>query len=191
MAYRICLKEVEGIWFGVALSENGRIKASNFYKERKDIIRSIVGKLPFGSCFSEEKAEGAALDILRSMSLVYEGKPVDGVFEFELKELPSFTRRALLVTLSIPHGRVATYSGIAKALGDEGAARAVGNAEASNPFAPLVPCHRVVAFDLSLGGYGGGLEMKRAILEREGIIFLGEHISRECLWKPKEFKSSC
>lgn len=190
MVYRIFLKEIGGVWFGAALCDDGRIKASNFYRERRDVVRSVLGKLPFGTCFSEEKTEGVALDILRSMSRIYEGKPTQGIFKFDMDGLPSFTHRALLLTESIPSGRVATYGGIAEALGDKGAARAVGNAEASNPFAPLVPCHRVIASDLSLGGYGGGLEVKRAILEREGVFFVGGRISRECLWKPKEVLKS-
>ena len=73
--------------------------------------------------------------------------------------------KGLKTTLQIPLGYVASYGAIAKAVG--GSPRAVGNVMASNPFAPIVPCHRVVKSDLSLGGYGGGLRVKVELLSRE------------------------
>ena len=72
----------------------------------------------------------------------------------------------MLRTVSqIPVGYVASYSGVAHAVG--GGARAVGNVMANNPFAPIVPCHRVVTSGLGLGGYGGGLQVKFEFLKRE------------------------
>ena len=56
-------------------------------------------------------------------------------------------------------------------LGKSNGARAVGNALANNPFPLIVPCHRAIRSDRHLGGYQGGLEMKRALLETEGIAF--------------------
>ncbi len=67
--------------------------------------------------------------------------------------------------MQIPLGYVTSYGAIAKAVG--GSPRAVGNVMASNPFAPIVPCHRVVKSDLTLGGYGGGLKVKVELLSRE------------------------
>lgn len=185
--YRIYVDEVGGVWFAVALGDDERIAASGFScKGRRDVISSILESLPVDSSFSEAKPDGKALDILRSMHLIYEGKPVKQEFKFDMDRLPSFTKRALLMTYRIPRGYVSTYGGIAEALGDKAAARAVGNAEASNPFAPLVPCHRVVDSDLGLGGYGGGLDVKRAILEREGVVFTGNSVSRASLWISKK-----
>ena len=71
----------------------------------------------------------------------------------------------LEVTSLVPTGYVASYGSIAKAAG--GSPRAVGNVMARNPFAPLVPCHRVVSSDFTLGGYGGGLDAKLDFLVRE------------------------
>lgn len=184
------MEEIGGIWFGVALGNDERIVASSFScKGRKDVVSNILENLPVGSSFSEAKAEGKALDMLRSIHRIYEGKTIKHKFKFDIDRLPPFTREALLLTCRIPHGSVATYGGIAEALGDKTAARAVGNAEATNPFAPIVPCHRVVDSSLGLGGYGGGLDVKRAILEREGVIFIGDRISRRSLWIPKESKA--
>lgn len=69
----------------------------------------------------------------------------------------------------IPKGKVTTYKIIAEKLGIK-AYRAVGLACAKNPFAPKVPCHRVVASDGSLGGYSGGLKKKTSLLVKEGIV---------------------
>lgn len=70
--------------------------------------------------------------------------------------------------MTIPFGSVATYQDIAFAVGRPRAYRAVGNANGRNPFPIFVPCHRVVA-ESGLGGYGGGLHVKRALLALEGI----------------------
>jgi O-6-methylguanine DNA methyltransferase len=73
------------------------------------------------------------------------------------------------VVCSIPAGSAMTYSAVAASAGRPGAFRAVGAALARNPFAPLIPCHRVVGSDGSLRGYRGGLEMKRRLLRAEGF----------------------
>ena len=67
----------------------------------------------------------------------------------------------------IPYGETATYSEIARAIGHPKAFRAVGNANAANPLSLVIPCHRVVATGGRLGGYGGGLPMKRQLLMME------------------------
>ncbi|KAE8390201.1 6-O-methylguanine DNA methyltransferase [Aspergillus alliaceus] len=86
-------------------------------------------------------------------------------------------RRVYLALLSIPRGRWTTYSALAKHL--HSSARAIGTAMRTNPFAPDVPCHRVLAADGSLGGYMGAgpasgsanLARKRTMLEDEGVEF--------------------
>ena len=71
----------------------------------------------------------------------------------------------------IPRGRVKTYSQVAKGIGKPLAARAVANAIGKNPYAPKIPCHRVIRSDGSLGGYSGkgGVKTKRFLLKKEGI----------------------
>jgi methylated-DNA-[protein]-cysteine S-methyltransferase len=83
----------------------------------------------------------------------------------------SFRRTVLSAERTIPRGRVASYSGLALHIGRPRAARAVGTALARNPFPIVIPCHRTVRTDGSLGGFGGGLDMKRALLEMEGVGF--------------------
>jgi AraC family transcriptional regulator of adaptative response/methylated-DNA-[protein]-cysteine methyltransferase len=69
----------------------------------------------------------------------------------------------------IPAGETRSYADIAAAIGQPGAVRAVGTANGANPVAVLVPCHRVIRSDGSLGGYAGGLERKKILLEAEGV----------------------
>ena len=71
----------------------------------------------------------------------------------------------------IPRGSVRTYSQVAKDIGKPSAIRAVANAIGKNPYAPKIPCHRVIRSDGSLGGYSGkgGLKTKRFLLKKEGI----------------------
>ncbi len=68
----------------------------------------------------------------------------------------------------IPPGETRSYADIAAAIGEPGAVRAVGTANGSNPVAILVPCHRVIRSDGTLGGYAGGLDRKRKLLAAEG-----------------------
>lgn len=82
-----------------------------------------------------------------------------------------FQQKVLHAEYTIPRGRVSTYQLIAKHLGHPKATRAVGTALAMNPFPILIPCHRVIRSNQTLGGYQGGLKMKRALLEMEGIPF--------------------
>jgi methylated-DNA-[protein]-cysteine S-methyltransferase len=104
------------------------------------------------------------------IGLLLKGEAVD--FDLEILDLgqcSDFQRRVLLAEHRIPRGWVSSYGGIAKHLGVPGGARAVGQALARNPFPIVIPCHRAIRSDGRLGGFQGGLEMKRALLELEGV----------------------
>jgi methylated-DNA-[protein]-cysteine S-methyltransferase len=88
-----------------------------------------------------------------------------------LEDCSVFQRRVLLAEYAIPRGWVSTYGRIAAALGRPGGARAVGRALATNPFPLVIPCHRAVRAGGDLGGYQGGVAMKRALLTFEGVEF--------------------
>jgi methylated-DNA-[protein]-cysteine S-methyltransferase len=78
-----------------------------------------------------------------------------------------FERRVWKALLEIPPGKTSSYGAIAKALGSEGASRAVGLANGANPIAIIVPCHRVIGSSGSLTGYGGGLDRKTWLIDHE------------------------
>lgn len=97
--------------------------------------------------------------------------------DLDLADRPDWDRRVLRAVADIPWGRTASYGDIARAVGAPRAARAVGGAVGRNPISLLVPCHRVIAADGTIGGYGSDgwgsrverLGVKRALLLREGI----------------------
>lgn len=86
----------------------------------------------------------------------------------DLRGLTGFQRDVLAAAGALGFGEVATYADVARRIGRPGASRAVGNALGRNPVAIVVPCHRVIRTDGSLGGYTGGLEYKRVLLDIEG-----------------------
>ena len=87
----------------------------------------------------------------------------------DMAGVPAFNRRVYEVARGIPPGATLTYGEVAARLGDRGAARAVGRALGQNPFALIVPCHRVLAADGGIGGFsaGGGVTTKRRLLTIE------------------------
>ena len=89
-----------------------------------------------------------------------------------------FDLKVLQLVLKIPKGEVKTYKEVAESL-DSKAWRAVGSAMARNPFPLLIPCHRVVKSDLTLGNYGGGVEMKKKLLKNEGVMIKGFRVMKK------------
>lgn len=94
----------------------------------------------------------------------------------DLEGVPDFHRRVYAITRAIPPGEVLTYGEVARRLGEPGASRAVGQALGRNPFAPVVPCHRVLAAGGRSGGFSaeGGADTKLRMLEIEKARFGGE-----------------
>ena len=158
-------KNMGGTWFGVACDEH-RVFGASFAFSEQGALRSLLHGIPFNVPFEVlSKPSVFGEDVLVSVKDVYNGKDVTQGFPLAMEHLPAYTRRVLEVTSLIPVGYVASYGSIAKAAG--GSPRAVGNVMAANPFAPIVPCHRVVSSDFTLGGYGGGLDVKLEFLVRE------------------------
>ena len=108
--------------------------------------------------------------VAASIRAMLAGEPVGFPLDLvALDSCPPFQQAVLRAAARIPRGQVRTYGEIAAQLGKPGAARAVGNALANNPFPLVVPCHRVVRAGGHLGGFGGGSAMKRALLALEGV----------------------
>ena len=116
-----------------------------------------------------ERDAKALSDVRRQVNEYARGKRQD--FEFELlPEGPDFNKLVWKALLDIPFGRTTTYGKLAKGIGHPNAARAVGAANGANPIALIVPCHRVIGSDGSLTGFGGGLPLKRKLLEHEARV---------------------
>jgi len=122
-----------------------------------------------------ERAVAALGAYLEGVAGAFDGLPLD------LADRPAWDRTVLATVREIPWGATASYGSIAAAIGRRGAARAVGGAIGRNPISLAIPCHRVIAGDGSLGGYGGSwwgsrelrLGLKRELLEREGVHVAG------------------
>ncbi len=122
--------------------------------------------------------EGAALleRTISAVEAVLAGTPPEAV-PVDLRDRPEWDRRVLAAVADIPIGETASYGEVARRIGRQGAARAVGGAVGRNPITLLIPCHRVIAADGTLGGYGGDgwggrearLAIKRDLLLREGV----------------------
>jgi methylated-DNA-[protein]-cysteine S-methyltransferase len=114
----------------------------------------------------------AIAELSKGIRHFLDGEPVDfPVTIMALDRCSAFQRRVLLAEHKIPRGWVSTYQRIARSLGVPRGGRAVGGALAHNPFPILIPCHRAVRADGDVGGFQGGVKMKRALLELEGLRF--------------------
>ncbi len=136
--------------------------------------RGLVGSADRAGAAASMLADEAAAAIeafLAGEAVALEALPVD------MDDRPAWDRLVLGAVAAIPRGATASYGEVARRVGRTGAARAVGGAVGRNPVGLLVPCHRVIAADGSLGGYGaaawGGreaaLDVKRALLALEGV----------------------
>jgi methylated-DNA-[protein]-cysteine S-methyltransferase len=105
----------------------------------------------------------------RELDLYFEGKLTEFDLPLDWQLSRDFRRRALRAIDRIPYGKTRSYTEIARTAGNERAVRAAGTACGANPIPIVVPCHRVLRSGGALGGYGGGLPMKEALLELEGI----------------------
>ncbi len=99
----------------------------------------------------------------------FDGQRIEFDLELDMRG-SDFQRRVWQALCDIPYGETESYGELARRIGEPSAARAVGLANANNPIAVIVPCHRVIGADGSLTGYGGGLERKRLLLELEDDV---------------------
>jgi len=103
-------------------------------------------------------------NVERELDQYFSGRRRAFDLDVDLSGLTPFQRRVLRATARVPYGTLVTYKTVARQAGNEAAARATGAAVGANPIPIVVPCHRVIASDGSLGGYAGGLEAKRRLL---------------------------
>ena len=161
----ICYQKRNNVWYGTAVQDN-QVFATDFSLEEPDLKR-LRRKLPHNIPFQvTQEPNQFQAKVLGALEEIFNGKDKESYgFETALGHLSSYTRKVLNCTSMIPVGYVTTYGALAKAAG--GIGRSVGRVEASNPVPLLIPCHRVVCSDLSIGGYGYGEQVKMGILQRD------------------------
>jgi methylated-DNA-[protein]-cysteine S-methyltransferase len=116
------------------------------------------------------EAPSRLVEVRRELEEYFEGRRASFGLALDWTLIGPFARRVLGATARIPFGDVLTYTEVATRAGSPRAFRAAGNALGSNPIPIVIPCHRVLRSGGSLGGYGGGLERKRWLLELEGAL---------------------
>ena len=119
--------------------------------------------------FTFESAASLMRPYVNELEEYFDGKRRDFSFPLDLRGT-GFQLACWRALLAIPYGETRSYADIARAVGKPNAFRAVGMANNRNPVAIVVPCHRVIASDGTLCGYGGGLDIKRRLLQLEGTL---------------------
>jgi methylated-DNA-[protein]-cysteine S-methyltransferase len=154
--------------FGVAWGDAGIVRTWMHDPTIEATRQQILRALPAAREQSPPAEVAAAMADVAAL-LAGERRSTD--VGLDTRAIPAFDRRVYEVARAIPPGETMTYGAVAKALGEEPMrARDVGVALARNPYAPIVPCHRIVAAGGRLGGYSapGGTSTKRRLLELEG-----------------------
>ena len=108
--------------------------------------------------------------VRRELDEYFSGRRRDFDVPLDRVLMSAFAKKVLTATSAIPYGSVSTYTEMASEAGSPRGSRAAGNALGSNPIPVIVPCHRVLRTGGNLGGYGGGLDRKRWLLELEGAL---------------------
>ena len=157
----------DGGFVGAAVSELGLTRLTLPKATREKALEAIGP-----DAMSSDPPDAAVFEELETqLRRYFAGEAVEFTdVALDLEGVTPFQRAALGEARRIPRGAVRSYGQVAAATGRPGAARAVGAVMASNPVCIVIPCHRVVAADGGLGGFGGGLEMKRRMLEMEGAL---------------------
>jgi methylated-DNA-[protein]-cysteine S-methyltransferase len=154
-------------WVGISETAKG-IDAIALPKGSKRTIESGLRAMADGPF---EPRGSARLDTARLQVLDYlAGSRNTFDIPLDLSRGTLFQRRVWRMLQRVPYGKLRSYQWIAARVGGRRYARAVGNAVAANPLPIMVPCHRIVAQDASLGGFSCGLSMKRKLLTLEGTL---------------------
>ncbi|MFQ6057950.1 MAG: methylated-DNA--[protein]-cysteine S-methyltransferase [Anaerolineae bacterium] len=155
--------ETELGWIGVAVSGRGIVALNLPHPTQEAALSDLRAQWPEADLLTKE----ALGDLVDQMQRYAAGEQVAFHVNLDLSRQPPFRRRVLETTLRIPYSETRSYAWIARQIGKPRAYRAVGQALAANPIPIIIPCHRVVASDGGLGGYSGGLEVKRKLLALE------------------------
>ena len=151
-------------WMGVVASDEGVRRLTIPLPTPDEAMQGIAFEASAAELDNEYFAEFE--DKLQRLFDGYEVTMEDE--DLDLPDAPEFTKAVWKATREIPWGETRSYGDLAAAVGRPRGARAVGQVMASNPVAVLIPCHRVIASDRGLGGYGGHIEMKKRLLKLEG-----------------------
>jgi methylated-DNA-[protein]-cysteine S-methyltransferase len=149
-------------WIGVLSSSSGLVKTTFPQISREQSLSLLNLKLA-KAAYSNDLFQGA----LNFYTNYYKGKNILYSGELDLSHATDFQRTVWKAACRIPYGETRSYSWIAKEIGKPLSLRASGSALGKNPLPIIIPCHRIINKNDQLGGFGGGLDMKRFLLNLE------------------------
>ena len=150
----------------LAATPRGLVKVSFPIQPLEEVLERLANEISPRVLESPPKLDQAR----RELDLYFEGRLREFDLPLDWQLTHGFYRKVLRATAHIPYGQTRSYTQVATRAGNPRAVRAAGSALGSNPLPIIVPCHRVLRLGGALGGYGGGLEMKRTLLQLEGAL---------------------
>lgn len=162
----VYIREIDEVWYAAAIYRD-QIYATTFAFDRGDVIKRMGEKLPRN--LKMRIFEEGYNNLLEALHRIFNGREPEFDFKMNMDYLTDYQRRVLSSLAEVPKGYVTSYGLLSKVAG--GGARAVGNVMAKNPFPLILPCHRVIRQDLTLGNFGLGSEVKKMLLMREDSGF--------------------
>lgn len=161
VGYRVVDSPLGPLW--VAVGPRGVLAIHYGAEPSRPELARIVRSYGPGLLPDARRADALA----RQLDQYFAGKRRTFDVPVDLSPLTDFQRRILRATADVDFGSVSTYARVAATAGSQKGSRAAGQALGANPIPIVVPCHRILASDGSLGGYAGGLEAKRRLLQLE------------------------
>jgi methylated-DNA-[protein]-cysteine S-methyltransferase len=149
-------------WMGILASQTGIVAATLPQTTRRQAL-DLLGEKAKQADFSQDGLS----NITQRFQDYYSGKKIGFPDALDFSGATGFQKQVWQAAQQIPHGETRSYGWIAKQIGKPKSARAVGQALGKNPFLVIVPCHRVIAGDGTLGGFGCGLPAKQKLLKLE------------------------
>ena len=148
----------------LASTDQGLVRVAYLeFADRDEVLQSLADRVSPRML----EAPGRLDEPRRELDDYFDGRRREFDLPLDRRLMSDFTRRILSATAAIPFGSVSTYGAVAREAGSPRGYRAAGNALGSNPMPIVIPCHRVLHGDGGIGGYTGGLERKRTLLELE------------------------
>lgn len=149
----------------VAVTPRGLVRLAYPGEMPDAVLAELAARISPRILHAVERTDG----VRRELDAYFDGRLHRFTTPIDWSLVSGFATGVLRATTQVPFGELTTYGRVAHEAGSSRAARAAGNALGSNPIPIVVPCHRVVHADGSIGGYTGGLDRKRFLLDLEGV----------------------
>ena len=153
-------------WVGIASSPSGLLALTLPEPTQARALKLLLERWGEEQLYDDPRLDG----LKTKLQQYFDGQRVLFDETLDLSGATAFQCRIWSAVRDIPYGETRSYGQIAQQVGSPGAARAVGRAMATNPVPIVVPCHRVIGSDGNLRGFGGGLDLKRRLLEMERAL---------------------